>query len=213
MISWRRTFKENVVSAARLATFLVCLMAFLGSSAAATTVAASPTTAPQRISHDVQMSLSAPVLRVLSERAAWAPPPPTVFAADTGAGTLTWNPVDGPGPLGDEVAGTFQSATYTQQTLQDDLTLYRSYGGKVGPLGSYWTETPPSGPLQSQRDSALNPDWGNTADSVATIRVPAGTEDFTGSAAPQSLVGGCQLLGGGSQVYIPNVDPSWLVTP
>ena len=30
-------------------------------------------------------------------------------------------------------------------------------------------------PVQSAIDSALNPAWGNTAQNVATIRVPAGT--------------------------------------
>ncbi len=92
-----------------------------------------------------------------------------------------------------------------------DTILYRSYGGRSGPLGSYWSATPPAGPLQSQLDSALNPAWGNTAEAVSTIRVPAGTEVFTGYAAPQGLAGGGSLPGGGSQVYIPFVDPAWLM--
>jgi hypothetical protein len=41
---------------------------------------------------------------------------------------------------------------------------------------------------------------------VAAIRVPAGTTIYEGFAAPQ---GG--LVGGGSQVFIKNVDPSWIV--
>ena len=57
-------------------------------------------------------------------------------------------------------------------------------------------------------DSALNPAWGTTAQSVSTIRVPAGTTIYEGFAAPQ---GG--LLGRGSQVYIPKVNPIWLVHP
>ena len=61
-----------------------------------------------------------------------------------------------------------------------------------------------------QIDSALIPNWGNTAGLVSVIRVPAGTEVFTGYAGPQELWGGGYLLGGGSQVYIPHVDSSWL---
>jgi hypothetical protein len=55
-------------------------------------------------------------------------------------------------------------------------------------------------------DSALLPQWGNTATGVSTIRVPSGTTIFDGFAAPQ---GG--LMGAGSQVFIPKVDASWLV--
>jgi len=55
-------------------------------------------------------------------------------------------------------------------------------------------------------DLALDPSWGNTAERVTSIRVPAGTTIFEGFAAPQG-----SLLGGGSQVYIQNVDPGWIL--
>lgn len=95
--------------------------------------------------------------------------------------------------------------------LSETTTLYRVYGGQAGKLGSYWTRTRPSGPLQSQLDSALNPAWGNSASSIATIRVPSGTTIYEGTAASQPIAGGGSLLGGGSQVYIPRVDAAWLV--
>jgi hypothetical protein len=60
-------------------------------------------------------------------------------------------------------------------------------------------------------DSALNPAWGNTAEQVATIRVPAGATIYEGATESQALSSGGSLLGGGNQVYIPRVDPSWLV--
>lgn len=116
-----------------------------------------------------------------------------------------------PGPLADDIAITFRSSSYTQTTLSDSVTLYRAYGGKAGELGSYWTRVKPRGPVQSQLDSALNPAWGNSASSVATARVPAGTTIYEGAAASQPIAGGGSLLGGGSQVYIPRVDASWLV--
>ncbi len=121
-----------------------------------------------------------------------------------------------PGPLhslrnADEVVGSFRSGSYTQISLAEETTLYRAYGGSASEIGPYWTRTPPSGPLQSQLDSALNPAWGNTATDVAAIRVPAGTTIFEGVTAGQSLPGGGALLGGGNQVYIPRVDPAWLV--
>lgn len=54
--------------------------------------------------------------------------------------------------------------------------------------------------------SALNSVWGNIGANVATIHVPAGTMIFEGAAAAQ---GG--LVGGGSQVFIPMVNPLWLI--
>jgi hypothetical protein len=117
-----------------------------------------------------------------------------------------WNPLNGPGPLGNKVAATFRGASYTESVTSEATTLYRVHGGKASELGPYWTRTAPAGPLQSQIDSALLPEWGNTAQNVSRIQVPSGTRIFEGFAAPQ---GG--LVGGGNQVFIPHVDPSWII--
>ena len=110
------------------------------------------------------------------------------------------------GPLPDGVANTFRGGSYTGTTVSEPTMLYRVHGGTAGEVGQFWTRTPPAGPLQSQIDLALNPAWGNTATQVTTIRVPAGTTIFEGFAAGQ---GG--LVGGGSQVVIPSVNPAWIV--
>jgi hypothetical protein len=117
-----------------------------------------------------------------------------------------WGPATGQGPLSQDVVSTFRSGSYTETAATEATTLYRTYGGNSGALGSYWTRTQPSGALQSQIDSALNPAWGNTATKISTIQVPSGTTIFEGAAASQ---GG--LLGGGNQVYIPQVNPNWIV--
>lgn len=129
-------------------------------------------------------------------------------AADAG---ITYGAHD-VGPLSEAVANTFRGGSYTERTLQSETTLYRVYGGKAGPVGSYWSRTAPSGALQAQLDGAINPAWWNTIERVATARVPAGTTIYEGAAGEQGLAGGGGLLGGGSQVYLPNVDPAW-VTP
>ncbi len=148
------------------------------------------------------------------ESAWWSPEPPGTSTTPSGAvvatNTVRYGPSN-PGPLLDDVASTFRSGSYTGEVLQSETMLYRVYGGESGPIGSYWSRTAPSGPMQAQIDSALNPAWGNTATNVATIRVPAGTTIYDGVAAAQSLPGGGTLLGGGSQVYIPKVNPDWLV--
>jgi len=90
--------------------------------------------------------------------------------------------------------------------LSETTTLYRVHGGAAGELGLYWTRTLPAGPLQSRIDLAMLSAWGNSATRVTTIRVPSGTLIFEGYAAGQ---GG--LVGGGSQVVIPNVNPAWII--
>jgi len=136
----------------------------------------------------------------------------------TAEGPIRWGPHNGPVPLdkitmpsGETVASTFRSGSYTQLTTTEDITLYHAYGGQSGPLSPFWTRTMPSGPLQAQLDLALNPAWGNSAEAVSAIRVPAGTEIFEGAAGPQGVAGGGSLLGGGSQVYVPWVNPDWMV--
>lgn len=79
------------------------------------------------------------------------------------------------GPLPDAIANTFRSDTYSQVVTQEEVILYRAYGGKAGELGGYWTRTEPQGPLQTVIDSALDQNWGNTATNVAKIKVPMGT--------------------------------------
>ncbi len=110
------------------------------------------------------------------------------------------------GPLPDAIANTFRGGSYTGTTVSETTTLYRVHGGTAGEVGQFSTRTLPAGPLQSRIDLALNPAWGNTATQVTTIRLPAGTTIFEGFAAGQ---GG--LVGGGSQVVIPNVNPAWIV--
>jgi len=114
-----------------------------------------------------------------------------------------------PGSLDAATAATFRSGSYTATTVSETTTLYRVYGGSAGKLGQYWTRTKPTGPIQSQLDSALAPQWGNTTNNVVSIKVPKGTQIFEGAAAPQSTGVG-QILGGGNQVYIPRVNSKWI---
>ncbi len=117
-----------------------------------------------------------------------------------------FNGLTGPGPLGAQVAATFRGGTYTQTVTNEPTTLYRVYGGNARELGPYWTRTMPTGPVQSIVDTALNPAWGNNATRVVQITVPPGTTLYEGAAAPQ---GG--LVGGGNQVFVPNINPAWVV--
>ncbi|PNV72101.1 filamentous hemagglutinin, partial [Leptospira inadai serovar Lyme] len=109
------------------------------------------------------------------------------------------------GPLSDQIAKTFRSGTYAEVTTSKPTTLYRVIGPDGNPAGSYWTRVPPNGATQSIIDSALNPQWGNAATNQVRAVIPAGTTFYEGVAAPQ---GG--LVGGGNQIFIPKVNPSWI---
>jgi len=126
----------------------------------------------------------------------YGPPPPGVFRS--------WYGGDGPLPAG--ISGLFRGGTYTELTLGEDTLLYRVYGGSAEELGAWWSRTQPVGPLQSQIDLGLEQSWGNTAQYVTTMKVPAGTTIYEGTAASQNG----WLTGGGSQVYVPNAQKSWL---
>ena len=78
--------------------------------------------------------------------------------------------------------------------------------GRSGQIGSYWSTTAPTGVLRSRIELALNPRWGNSANQVVAIDVPAGVKMYEGIAASQ---GG--LVGGGTQVFVPSVNPAWIV--
>lgn len=139
------------------------------------------------------------------------PPPPSPCGPNsnpTGSST-NWNAANGPGPLTEQDANNFTGSSFTETVLDQPLTLYRGWGGSADQFGPWWTTTPPAGPLQQELDGGVLPEWGNTFENTSSIEVPAGTTVYHGTAASQS--GDLSsFLGGGSQVYVPNVDPSWL---
>ena len=127
---------------------------------------------------------------------------PLAGADEVVSGKVT--PLSG-GPLADDIASTFRSGTYTQVRLGESITLYRVYSAGGNAAGSYWTPIKPNGPLQSVIDSALDQNWGNTATRFVEATIPRGTTIYHGFAAAQR-----GLVGGGAQVYIPRVNPSWI---
>lgn len=129
---------------------------------------------------------------------------------------LQANRVHGPhqaGPLGDpndprSKASTFRSGTYVEKVSDGNVTVYRDHGGKASADGRFWTPEPSTGPLQSQLDSAVLPEWGNTFEHQSKMTLPKGTVYYEGPAAPQTGTIGTrpQLMGGGAQIYVPKVD-------
>ncbi|HEY2410268.1 MAG TPA: hypothetical protein VGI10_29890 [Polyangiaceae bacterium] len=110
------------------------------------------------------------------------------------------------GPLPPDIANTFRGASYNALVLARPEILFRTYGGRTPQIGSFWSRLPNFG-LQARLDLALNPVWGNTATNIVAIQVPAGTLIFEGFAAPQG-----SLFGGGNQVFVPEIQTSWVVS-
>ncbi len=104
--------------------------------------------------------------------------------SDTSSEPIRWGPATGAGPLGEDVAKTFRSASYTEHTVAQPVTLYRVATGKSG---SYWTRTPPPSGVSSVK-----------------ILVPVGARLFEGATPPQN-----GSVGGENQIFLPSVDPSW----
>jgi hypothetical protein len=90
--------------------------------------------------------------------------------------------------------------------LQEDLIVYRRWGGKAAETGSPWYSTAPyERPGNARRYLAL-PE-GNTAESLTAFRIPMGTTILRGRTA--SMAGepgfGAMAVGGGQQIYL--ADP------
>ncbi|WP_413735022.1 hypothetical protein ACL2XP_20610 [Sodalis sp. RH21] len=122
------------------------------------------------------------------------------------------------GPLGNpndlkSPASTFRSGTYLEKTANKDIYFYRDHGGSAKVNGRYWTLEPSKGPLQSQLDSAVLPEWGNTFENQSVMKVPTGTVYYEGYAAGQTGSEGLHatLHGGGKQVYLPTVKNEWII--
>jgi hypothetical protein len=122
------------------------------------------------------------------------------------SGGQSFNPATAKGPLAMDKIDTFRSGTYTAKVSNSETILYRAYGGKASEIGSYWTSIKPQGSLQAGIDLALDPNWGNTASKIVSIKLPAWKTMYTGFSAPQ---GG--LVGGGTQVFLPKVNMSWII--
>ncbi|MGP4044788.1 putative T7SS-secreted protein [Streptomyces sp. 2A115] len=151
-----------------------------------------------------------------------------------------WNAANGPGPLGDmgwnpdhglQMVDSFRSGSYTEVMSTTNHEMYRAVSDGRALDGDYWARVEPAGPLQTQLDLALKPEWsmapgGHVTAPQAThyvaADIPAGSRFFEGPAAPQfstgiSEGGGVSIpgsvMGGANQVLFPKtgIDPDWLV--
>ncbi len=150
-----------------------------------------------------------PVARAGGIRRAAAPESATVWPSGYLGGKVSsvikYGPIN-QGPLANDIANTFRSASYEARILDRSEIVYRVIGKNGNPTGSFWTDKMPKGPIQSIIDFALDQLWDNNATRVIKARVPAGTTVYEGMAASQR-----GLVGGGKQIYIPKVNQKWIM--
>jgi len=138
-----------------------------------------------------------------------------------------WTPADEEGPLTAGYPGdTFRSGSYDEVELAEDTVMYRVVTPDGKPNGGFWTRETAAGPLQSQLDSALLPEWkiNRFGDKLKVTEpqathyvesvIPKGTVVYEGAAGPQTGTAFPEstLVGGGQQVYVKDVPAEWVVT-
>ena len=91
------------------------------------------------------------------------------LAYQSGSESVRYSPINPCNEISQEVAESFNGATFTKTTLTEDTVMYRVSGGNAGKVGSYVSRTSQGGGLQSQLDLALNPSWGNTTENITKV--------------------------------------------
>jgi hypothetical protein len=100
--------------------------------------------------------------------------------------------------------GDRATTTYEAVKLDQPTELYRVFSDPSKKMGPYWTIKKPESSLKAIVDNALDPNWGNRATDIVSIRVPAGETIYVGPSASQRA-----LVGGVDQIYIDQVNPLW----
>ena len=112
-----------------------------------------------------------------------------------------------PCPLDNDKASTFTGHSYDEIVLEKDTVLYRAYHSPAAqPDGLWWKRSPNAKGTSAIIGNAIPTKTGNYADAMAKIHVPKGQTTYEGKSAAQS-----GLVGGDDQVFLRNVDPSWLI--
>lgn len=76
------------------------------------------------------------------------------LAYQSGSESVRYSPINPCNEISQEVAESFNGATFTKTTLTEDTVMYRVSGGNAGKVGSYVSRTSQGGGLQSQLDLA-----------------------------------------------------------
>ena len=91
------------------------------------------------------------------------------------------------GQLNLSQATSFRGATFKSKIAIKPITTYRSWSNPTYEVGGYVSRTRPAGPLQTQLDLALAPQWGNKANHISEYEIPQFTPFYEGAAGVQPV--------------------------
>jgi hypothetical protein len=106
-------------------------------------------------------------------------------------------------------AQNFQGGIAERIVLDQAITVYRVHGGGAGKVGSWLSGDIIKSKLILRKRLALKQEWGNSITKLTEVTIPKGTAIWRGKAAGQLQKNGKYLKGGGDQIFIDVVDPSW----
>ncbi len=109
---------------------------------------------------------------------------------------------------------SFLDSHYRTVVTNEDIAVYRAFGGSAKAQGAFVTTQPASDRIQSKIGSALLPEWKNTRQYEAEIIIPKGTRLDIGRVAPQTIEStGTVLRGGDDQLLMPQEWPKeWIIS-
>ncbi|WP_246188451.1 hypothetical protein [Metabacillus lacus] len=106
---------------------------------------------------------------------------------------------------------TYTDGQYRTVITDENIMVYRTFGGKAGIDGAFATTVPASNRITSKIDSALLPEWKNSRQYEAVIELPKGTELNIGKVEQQMTQTETIFKGGGDQILLPQNWPNeWI---
>ncbi len=117
--------------------------------------------------------------------------------------------------LPENVAETFTDGAYRTVVAEEDILLFRVFGGTADMGGGFFTTDEFISERDARQGSALLPEWGNTCQYQVAVLVPKGTVLNIGTTAPQTASDGKVYAGGADQILMPKnwleEHPEWII--
>lgn len=114
--------------------------------------------------------------------------------------------------LANWIKESFKDGLYETVETTEDIIVYRAFGRKAVANGGFVTTFKSTSKQEVMEKLALLPEWVNTLESVATIKIPKGTILNIGKVAEQISETGQVFEGGADQILMPkNWSDSWII--
>jgi hypothetical protein len=107
---------------------------------------------------------------------------------------------------------SFTDSDYRTVKTKEDIIVYRVFGGHAKANGGFVTTFKSNNKQEVMDKLALLPEWGNTLESVATIKIPEGTILNIGIVAEQVSETGQVFKGVADQILMPQNWPNEWIT-